>query len=493
LFGASLFGVHPLVSEAVNYIAARFIMVCTFFYLSSLILLLNAVDAPMRRGRFGWGLLAIPMFAGAFLSKEVGFTLPPAALLMLGVFRFGFTGFRTLLNRHWRCAILMGAGLTTLAISLGLPSVVSEALRGFRVSDVIQYWIVQAGILVRYLGLSIWPHPSLLNVHHDLSGHDPLSIQAFVPVAAIGMLIVFSVRALSRSPVIGFGLLWWFLLHAPTSICPRPLPMVEYRNYLPMVGLTWLVAWAGLRIPFHKTGRSPMGIAMKRALALSLLLFLALATYSRNRVWSTDLELWSDAWVKSPESSKTNSALAAAFLRARNPHPALFYAHRSLTTKTKDKADHDVARLIAGAAAFSLNDLETAEPMLRQALQASRGFVRQGANFWYGRYLMARHDEDRALSYLRQSATGRLFEVPSRLALGLLFARRQEWDRSVHELSLVLAQAPNHPEALLILAQVEWTRGRREIARDLTSRLQNIAPENPHLAQWIATMNVQGM
>ena len=82
-FVALVFSIHPLRVESVAWITERRDVLSCFFYLSSALLYLRAVDVGAERGRSYW--LSVIAFACALLSKATSVTLP-ATLLLLNVF-----------------------------------------------------------------------------------------------------------------------------------------------------------------------------------------------------------------------------------------------------------------------------------------------------------------------------------------------------------------------------------------------------------------------
>jgi len=109
-----------------------------------------------------------------------------------------------------------------------------------------------------------------------------------------------------RFPLASFGWFTFLILLAPTSsFVPILDPMAERRMYLPFVGLL-LITVEFLRR--WKTSRMVM------VAALSLVLIVESgATYQRNQLWGTGIDLWKDSVAKSPNKVRPRFQLAKAY------------------------------------------------------------------------------------------------------------------------------------------------------------------------------------
>jgi hypothetical protein len=101
------------------------------------------------------------------------------------------------------------------------------------------YALTQFRVIVHYLGLSIWPHPLVLDYGIDLAKH----AAEVVPYALIvALLMVATVISLWRWPAIGFAGVWFFAILAPTSsvLTVATETMAEHRMYLPLAAVVVL-------------------------------------------------------------------------------------------------------------------------------------------------------------------------------------------------------------------------------------------------------------
>ena len=276
---ALLFGLHPLQTQAVNYVWARSALLMSGFGLAALLL---AARRP-------WA--AVLCFQLALWSRAEAAMLLP---------------FLCVLNRErWR----WWAGLT-LANGLALAwSLVKYSPAGLAWNhpDPVGYWLVQPVMSWKGLGLFLWP--ANLNLDHQIPDLHILvtviSAAAFL-IAVIGLLG----SRWRRSPL-GTGLLWVLAFSLPTWVLPNLDPFSETRLYLPVAGFALMAAW----MLFHRWPESRwpnraqwVGIGILAALLIP-------STLARNRIWNDDLLLWRDTVAKSPGKARPHYNLGVALLR----------------------------------------------------------------------------------------------------------------------------------------------------------------------------------
>ncbi|HEY7816586.1 MAG TPA: tetratricopeptide repeat protein, partial [Vicinamibacteria bacterium] len=243
-------------------------------------------------------------------TKETAATLPLMLLaLEIGIFR----------TRQKRGVVLAGlclaACLVIAAVYLGpnfLPMMANEyARRGFTVYERL---LTESRVVVHYLSLILFPHPSRLTLDYDI----PLSTGLLTPpstLAAIGgigaLLIAAAVRA--RTHLLFFLAVFWFFGNLAVESTVVPLDLAyEHRVYLPsMMLFLGFTAWmlARLRIASGATLVLLAGVW-------------SLWTYQRNGVWADPVALWEDNVEKSPGKARVHANLGSAYLVNGRPADA---------------------------------------------------------------------------------------------------------------------------------------------------------------------------
>ena len=225
---ALLWGVHPLLSEAVVYIVQRTELMMGFFYLLTLYASLTAWTSKHRNA---WQGAAVAACALGMACKEPMVSAPLVVLLHDLAFR-GRPVREVLQERRAFYAGLASTWLVLAAIVAG-GAQIKGALGGAGKMTSFEYLRLQTRALTHYLRLVVWPHP--LRVVYDWTVPGP---EWWVPLGlvVVGLLAasVWAVRA--GRPWAAFLGAWFFLILAPTSsVLPlHTEPVAERRMYLPL-------------------------------------------------------------------------------------------------------------------------------------------------------------------------------------------------------------------------------------------------------------------
>ncbi len=365
LLGAALFALHPLNSEAVNYCNARPNLMATTFYLLSLISITRALSSygmarHVRLRRWSGFVGAV---GAALLSKELAITV----LLMAPLFPVWMKEANAELDARQRVRLraatltLVALGLVTLATT-GAGGEVYRLVWGSENPDVgwlgtlLLNLLGQAQVMMSYLGLALLPLPAFLNVDHSFpclremmvaAGSDPASAVNLLlaPLLSALVLVGAAIAAIAfrRSAALAsFLALWPLITHLPTSTLPRNEMMVEYRTYLPMVGICLLLSWAMKSALDALAVRWPGSRLQPLALGLPVVLLAAMAvgTAARNRVWRSQLSLWSDAVEKAPDCPRALNNLGNALVARQRLPEAVEVYRRAVAIEPKDAELH---------------------------------------------------------------------------------------------------------------------------------------------------------
>jgi tetratricopeptide (TPR) repeat protein len=297
MFAGALFLLHPLQTESVSYLASRSETLSVLFYYAAFAVFLCRSGETMSLPR---SIAVMTLFALALATKEHTLTL--AILIVFADFYWNRGGFRA---HKILYSLLAVAGLAGAAFIYRIVSTTNTA--GLSMQDLTprMYFFTQCRVVWTYIRMFFVPAGQ--NLDPDIpvsSGFDTAAIAglaAFVGLAAAAWIYR------KRFPLASFGLFTFLLLIAPTSsIIPIRDVMAERRMYLPMIGLI-LVALEFLRR--MKTTQ----VVWAGAAALAVCAF---ATYQRNLLWGTPLDLWRDAAAKSPNKYRPRFQVAYALYEA---------------------------------------------------------------------------------------------------------------------------------------------------------------------------------
>ncbi len=249
LFGALLFAVHPIQTEAVTYIITRTELLATFFYLATFLLFIKG--AKTKRSSY---------YAGAFFtaalsmgSKEWAVTLP--ALLMIYDYLFIAEGKISVVASRWMVYVAVAIPWVIVFRNLDLFSTASSGAGiGFNVATTSgitakTYWLTSLNVVWTYIRLLFLPIKQNLDYDYtiartlfefptllSLAGHAAVVGAAFWLYKKKGWLLI------------PFGVAWFYIGLSPVqSFVPIIDVIFEHRAYMPSIGffLVIVVAYEG--------------------------------------------------------------------------------------------------------------------------------------------------------------------------------------------------------------------------------------------------------
>jgi tetratricopeptide (TPR) repeat protein len=310
-FGAALFLLHPVQSEAVAYLAGRSEALSVTLVLAAFTVFLYRSSSAIS-----WGavMAVIALFGGAILAKEHTVVLP--VLLLLTDYwwnpGFSFQGIR----RNWKLYVPIAA-LAAGGFALALPLILGATTAGFSLKDFTwyQYFLTECRALFVYIGEFLFPIS--LTADWDF----PISRTVLDRGAIVGLIALVALAALAwtyrrRFPLATYGYFVFLALMAPTSsILPIQDPIAERRLYFGFIGLLLILLDVLSRLTIQTR---PLVAAL-----IVAILAAAGATYARAEVWGDAVALWQDNVRKSPGKSRDHFNLAFAYYAEGRPDLAL--------------------------------------------------------------------------------------------------------------------------------------------------------------------------
>ncbi|MCA9403503.1 MAG: tetratricopeptide repeat protein [Candidatus Omnitrophica bacterium] len=312
LLTALVFVAHPLQTQAVTYISQRFASLATLFYLLTAVLYLLGRRARAVPAAVCFIAAAVSALLGMF-TKQITFTLPLTLILMEAAFlREGRTRWRTI--GVIALFLLVVPGIFSFKPGILNIQHVSESHEGDPLTP-RSYFFTQMPVLWTYIRLFFLPYGQNLDYDFPTFYHffDPPVIAGF---AGLTLLFVTGCWALRRHPLVGFGILWFFItISVESTFITIKNVIFEHRMYLPMAG----VALAAVTALWTYT-RRPWAV---RTAVLIWVAALSVLTVQRNLVWRDGISLWTDVVRKSPHKSRPYTSLGIAYLQRDQPAEAL--------------------------------------------------------------------------------------------------------------------------------------------------------------------------
>lgn len=238
LFTGLIFISHPIQTQSVTYIVQRMASMAGMFYLLSMVLYI--------KGRLSFGKARFFYFGGLVLSCLFGvFSKENVAILPLFIALYEFYFFQHFdLGPKGKDAIFALVGVLIALVAFGFiiwgKRYIDVIIAGYqyRTFTMSERVLTQFRVVLYYVTLLIYPHPSRLNLDYDF----PISKTILdPPTTLISILIVlglvgYSIWTARKRPVLSFCILWYFgNLVIESSIFPLEM-VFEHRLYLPAVG-----------------------------------------------------------------------------------------------------------------------------------------------------------------------------------------------------------------------------------------------------------------
>ncbi len=293
---AGVWTLHPLQTESVTYLVQRAESLMGLFYLLTMYGYVRSIDA--RRPGIWHGLAVAACLLGMG-TKEVMVSAPLMVLLHDRTFVAG--SFAAAWRRRKGLYVALACTWLVLAYDVaGSAARGGTAGLGLGVSP-WNYLLTQCRAIVLYLQLALWPDRLLVDYG---DGTIARMVEVWPQSLLLALLLVGIVTATWRHLAIGFIGAWFFLILAPSSsVVPVTVQTIaEHRMYLPLAAVIALVVLGAYRLAGRRI------VVMYLALAVGA----GWLTFRRNEVYRSELALWSDTVVKSPENARARTNLGIA-------------------------------------------------------------------------------------------------------------------------------------------------------------------------------------
>jgi len=400
---ALLWTLHPLNTEAVNYLTQRTELMMAFFYLLTLYASIRAAASRPRP----WRAIAVVSCIAGMACKESMVTAPVVVVLYDVIFVFESP--RKAIRDRWRFYTALCLSWVVLAALVWTGPRAHSAGLSTGVSP-WTYLLNQTVMITQYLHLALWPRALVVNYGWPV----PLSLGDVLPYALfVAALLAITAVALVHRPKWGFIGAWFFVTLAPTSsIVPIATEVgAERRMYLPLIAV---VVLAVLSASFLKRAVSAGGAV---ALAVVAALF-SIGVFARNREYSSAL-LLARTTVERHPTSVAHHLLGVTLLVAGD----------------RDEAMSELRQAIPGAprAHYTLGVELVKDGKTNEAIAQFQAFLREQPNL--------------------------IEAISARQLLGRAFAQQQRWSEAIEQEEQVLTMNPTDAQRLdtqALLAEVSF-------------------------------------
>jgi Tfp pilus assembly protein PilF len=306
---ALIFAVHPVHTEAVAWIASVPDLQATFLLLVAIWLLSGETG---RSWSANLGVAACSCIA--LLCKEPALMFAPLAVIfehMCAKDREQTTLFQKFLRYAPLCALGIGYLLLRVALFGKLAPVLQRPQLTWPQTIDSAFALVS-----QYTRLLFWP--SRLSAFHVFRPSTSLLDAKVLAGAAICSACLGAIFILhKRQPMVAFAILWLGVTLGPVLNARWMVAntMTERYLYLPSVGFCWLAAWCLLQgWDALSSGSGSRALRLISACILGgLLLAGMVATIKRNRVWQSDLTLYTRTLETDPDAYVIRTNLGSMY------------------------------------------------------------------------------------------------------------------------------------------------------------------------------------
>lgn len=359
------YGIHPIHTEAVAYIAGRADSLYSIFFLLSFICFIRYTNRLIKGAPTGILLyLSVGFFIPSLLSKEIGMILPLLLVLYVSVMLKG----RIVPNTYKRIKNLW---IPYAAVALVYIFMRFTVLNFFKIAPptvlaaipFLNRMLTFFKTVLVYFGLLLFP----LGLHMERT--IPVTRYLLEPDSLVALVVVFGVLAggvtfYKKNRLISFFIFWFFINLLPMSnIYPINSFIAEHWLYMASVGYFFVISL--LLYALYKKGKANI---LYRSLVIlfitALLLVYSLLTIARNLDWKNEISFFENTLKHSPKNARLYLNLGNTYFEKRQFDKALEQYQKSIAVN----ANNPEAYGNIGALYMGKGNLKEAENHLKKAI-----------------------------------------------------------------------------------------------------------------------------
>lgn len=471
IIAAGIFVIHPIQSQAVNFISQRITLLVSLFYFLTLIFYLHYRLSNDLKTKTIYFCLSILSLVCSLLSKENAYTVT-IVLLMTELILFSRNIFsKRKLMIQFMPFILIPVIIFSLIYLRKSASPIKTIISLNMLDEVnitrSDYFLTELNVIRKYLTLLIFPISQ--NVDYDFPiAKSFFETSVLFSALIISALIYFAYSFRKKNPLFCFGILFFFsVLLIESTLIPIKDVIFEHRLYLPSFG--FILACLGIS----------QNLKRRNLLILTILImaFFSMLTIKRNRIWMSEYSLWKDTVAKSPKKPRVHYNLGVASfdtgqteeakMEFRNTialDPEYSGAYRNLAEIYRQENNYNQAIDLLKTA-IQINPKETNLKATLASVYAKKGDYNEAISVYKG---ILEFDSGNALVYND---------------LGLVYFMQTDRQMAISALKKAIELDPNYENANLNLANFYFHYGDDLNALKFYKKTLGINPENEQALQ----------
>ena len=449
-----IFIAHPVQTQSVTYIVQRMTSMASMFYLLAMILYIKGRRSSGRRQVLYYGGMGLSGLL-SILSKENALMLPVFIVLYEVCF---FRGEGRFLHGTMVKILLILGGLGLIGFVLLGGKYLHIIEEGYRYRDftMSERVLTQLRVVLHYLTLLIYPHPSRLNLDYDF----PVSKSLFDPISttlsliAILFFLAIGIRKIRKWPILSFFIFWYFgNLAIESSILPLEM-VYEHRLYLPSIGPIFLFSLLLVRLsekwaPVKNRRRE----AVFAAVVILIIFSLSWATIERNSIWRSEFTLWTDCVKKSPRKGRPHYNLGYYYHASGQAKKAIEEFELTLRLDPKMAPAH----FNLGVIDYNEGRLDEAVLRFKKAIAINPRYTQAYASL--GEVYHRRGRSEDGLAVFKEALKIEPNNTKALNHLGSIHLRSGDLEKAFMEFKKVVMIDPNQVEALASLGEIYIKKG----------------------------------
>ncbi|MFH1846095.1 MAG: tetratricopeptide repeat protein [Candidatus Omnitrophota bacterium] len=361
---AALFLVHPINSEAVNYVSNRTDLLMLFFFLSAFYLYL--MYKKQQKGI--WLAGSLGLYVCSVLSKEIGLVLPLFLLSAEMLFFKEKKQIKVILG-FGVIFVLYGILRATSLNFLNINILVDGAQADPYSRDLFFRTFIFGKVFMTYLRLFFVP----VNLHMEYDMPEllsPIDITAFLGVLGfLGMSAGIFCLCRNRKEM-QFGQLWFILGLFPISGI-IPINNVVSEHYLYLASTGFFVIISAMAVNFGLKNKAVFVKYGTIALGVLVITLLSVTTHKRNKDWQDPLTMYLDIAGTTKNSFRAHNNAGVEYYRKENFNQAEKFFRSSLDIlPTYGEALNNLGVIYEGKKQYN-----EAEKLYKECLKNKPGYI----------------------------------------------------------------------------------------------------------------------